>query len=114
MIEDWMEDESFFPVLLQHAASEDPLLRRVADLVAAKGVDPSTVVLAEFFQDDNSFYFGLLATPVGQVIQFGYDYLHTAPTEGALSEWNDLTRTWRESPYSEQVEPALKMVRAAP
>jgi hypothetical protein len=108
-----MEDEAFFPVLLHRAAVDEPLLARVADLIGTKGIDPRTAVLAEFFQDDDSFYFGLLTTPAGQVFQFGYDYLHAAPTEGSFSEWNDLTSGWRDSPYSEQVEPALKMVRAA-
>jgi hypothetical protein len=107
------QEDAFFPVLLHRAAMTDPLLKRVAELVEASGIDPRTAVLADFFNDDNSFYFGLLATPAGHVFQFGYDYLHKAPTEGTLSEWNELTGSWRESAYSEQVGPALKMAQAA-
>jgi hypothetical protein len=107
------QDDAFFPILLDRAAMTEPLLKRVADLVEANGVDPRTAVLADFFNDDHSFYFGLLATPTGHVFQFGYDFLHLAPTEGRLSEWNELTSSWQDSPYSEQVEPALEMAQRA-
>src|SRR6185312_11146523 len=80
-----MEDKPFFPVLLERAARDEPLFRRVAELVGAKGIDPRTAVLADFFEDDKSFYFGLLTTPAGQVFQFGYDYRDADPTEGVAT-----------------------------
>jgi hypothetical protein len=107
------QEDTFFPELLHRAAMTEPLLKRVAELVQANGIDPQTAVLADFFNDDNSFYFGLLVTPAGHVFQFGYDYLHSAPTEGMLSEWNELTSSWRDSAYSEQVGPALRMAQSA-
>lgn len=107
------EDSPFFPIPLQSAAATEPLLQRIAELVGAKGINATTAVLADFFEDDNSFYFGLLATPTGRVFQFGYNYLHTSPTEGTLSEWDELTSSWPDSIYSEEIEPALKMAQAA-
>jgi hypothetical protein len=81
--------------------------------IAAKGVDPATAVLADFFSDDNSFYFDLLVTPSGRVFQFGYDHLHRPAEQGALTEWEDLTSSWREGRYSEEIGRALKFAQAA-
>jgi hypothetical protein len=107
------EDAPFFPIPLQIAEATEPLLQRIAELVQTKGIDVTNAVLGDFFQDDNSFWFGLLATPAGRVFQFGYDYLHTNPTEGTLSEWDELTSSWTDSIYSDQIRPALKMAQAA-
>jgi hypothetical protein len=62
------EDAPFFPIPLQSAAATEPLQQRIAELVGAKGINATTAVLADFFEDDNSFYFGLLATPAGRGI----------------------------------------------
>ena len=106
-------DNSYFPIHLKNGGELEPVFARLRDLVRPKGVDPNTAVIADFFPDDTSFYFGILVTPEARVFQFGYDYLHLAETEGKLSEWNELTQSWRTSPYHEEVGAALKFVGAA-
>jgi len=105
--------ESYFPVLLNSGGELEPVFARLRELVSAKGIDPDTAVIADFFPDDTSFYFGILVTPGARVFQLGYDYLHAAETEGELSAWNELTQSWRTSPYHEEVRAALKFLGAA-
>ena len=106
-------DESYFPVPLNEEAVREPMLGRVAELVRATGVDPDSAMIADYFLDDTSFYFGILVTSDRRVFQFGYDHLHKSQMEGSLSEWNELTITWRSSPYREEVAAALKSLGAA-
>ncbi len=88
------------------------MLGRVAELVRATGVDPDSAMIADYFLDDTSFYFGILVTSDRRVFQFGYDHLHNSKWR-LLSEWNELTITWRSSPYWEEVAAALKSLGAA-
>jgi len=104
---------SFFPIVLRSGGELEPVFARLRELVQAKGIDPNTAVIADFFPDDTSFYFGILVTPEARVFQLGYDYLHAAETEGKLSEWNELTQSWRTSLYHEEVRAALEFVGAA-
>jgi len=102
-----------YPVALSVAAGAEPMLAVIAGLVGAKGVAAEAAVLADFFQDDAAFWFGLLATRDGRVFQFGYDCLHGSILEGTLTEWQDLTESWTSSPYREEVAAALKIAHSA-
>jgi hypothetical protein len=109
-----MEGSAYdYPILLGTAAAAEPLLAVIAGLVAANGVDPRAAVLADFFQDDGAIWFGLLATREGRVFQFDYDYLHRPIMEGTLTEWRELTDSWTNSPYREEVAAALKLAQPA-
>ena len=105
--------DEYYPIALSKAATEEPLLAVIARLVAAKGVDPDTTALAEFFQDDGALWFGLLATRDGRVYQIDYDHLHSSSADGALAEWRDLTGSWTASHYREQIAAALKFAQTA-
>jgi hypothetical protein len=84
--------------------SDEPLFRRLRELLSARGVDPAGAWLVELFPDDTAFQFGLLVTADRRVFQFGYDYLHRGVGEGELREWVDLTHGWHLTPYREDVE----------
>jgi len=92
--------------------SEDAFWNRLRDLLRTRGVDPNESTLVECFPDDNSFEFGILIAPDGRVIQFGFDYLHRPIDEGQLSEWEDLTDRWPDSPYRESVGAAIELRRS--
>jgi hypothetical protein len=76
-----------------------------------KGIDPTTGVVAEWFPDDSSFDFGVFVAANGEVYQFGYDYLNRDEGEGTFREWENLTESWSESPYTDSVEAALAVLR---
>ena len=95
-------------------AGRDPMLARIKELLAAKGVEVDRAVLADMFPDDTCFEFGLLVTSDGDVLQFGYDYNSRAESDGSFSEWNNITDTWGSSPYDSQISLALSFLNRAP
>ena len=92
-------------------SSEDPLWRRLRSLLEAKGLQPTTVTVADLFRDDTSLEFGLIVTPDHRVFQFDFDYLHKTVPTGVFSEWRDITATWQGSPYQQQVSAALRVAK---
>jgi len=97
-----------FTKLLRNDPS--PIWARHRELLLARGIDPTTSILAESFPDDTDFEFGILVTADRRVIQFGLDYLHKEVDEAELSEWEDITRRYLSSPYSESASTALQML----
>ena len=89
----------------------DPLWARIRELLVGKGVNPSTSILATSFPDDSDFEFGILITAEETVYQFGFDHLRKRPEEGVFREWSDLTPRWKDTPYREDVEVGLAVLR---
>jgi hypothetical protein len=87
--------------------SDDPLFRRLRELLSARGVDAGGAWLVELFPDDTAFQFGVLIAADRRVFQFGYDHLHRGVGEGYLEEWVDLTDGWHLTPYREDIENAF-------
>ena len=94
--------------------SSEPLWVRLRNLLLEKGMDPQTILLADFFSDDSSFEFGLLVAPDRRCIQFGFDYLHKSVAEGVFSEWEDLTDRYQATPYHQEFTVALNMIGTPP
>jgi len=92
--------------------SSQPMFVRIRELLALRGVEPSTTWLAQFFPDDNSFEFGVVLTEDGLVFQFGYDYLHRDPGTGEFTEFEDWTSTWQISFYSAEIAAARSHLAA--
>jgi hypothetical protein len=105
--------EPYFPRWLRSEAKTDPLFARIRDLVREKGVDADSIVIADFFPDDTSLYFGVLVMRERRAFTFDYDYLRRPELEGELSEWRDITATWATSPYHKAVAAAFAMLDAA-
>ena len=82
-------------------------LRRV---VSAKGLNPSTLLLASFMEDEHGTEYGTLVTPAGQVTEYSRK-VDFHPLEQGLMIWrdrtgdNDYQRLWP------QVSVALRMLR---
>lgn len=91
-------------------SSTAPLWCRLRYLLAEKGINPQTSLVADFFPDDCQFEFGLVVAQDRRVFQFGFDYLHKTIAEGAFSEWEELTDRYHETPYDEQISVALQML----
>jgi hypothetical protein len=90
-------------------SSADPLWSRLRSLLETKGLEPSSITVADLFRDDNSLEFGLIVTSEHKVLQFDFDYLHKTVATGIFSEWPDITATWRGSPYHREVSAALEV-----
>lgn len=83
------------------------LLRKVT---RERGINPDTSLLADSFEDDVNFEFGILVTHDRHVIQYGVQCSDPSFKDGKLTEWNDLTDRWSSSPYRCEVFTALSMV----
>jgi len=99
-------------------ADDEPVYSRLRVLVAELGMDPDAVALAEFFADDCHAFFGIIATPAGQVYEFVF-YLGSGDiaaqiSTGTLSELTDTTTLWRDRPFSDSVERALTSLGRQP
>ena len=90
--------------------SAEPLWVRLRQAVRERGVEPATSVLAESFEDDENFEFGILVTCDRRVIQYGFRYSDPSLSDGELTEWNDVTERKDSIPHSSQAATALSML----
>ncbi len=88
--------------------SNEVYFKSIRDKLVQKGIDVSKAVLAEIFQDDTAFEFGILVISKTQVVQFGYNYLHKDFSQGEFSEWNDVSSTSTTGPYNEEIKVGLE------
>ncbi len=86
--------------------SGDPLWVRLRTLLRERGVEPDRSLLAEFFQDDEALYFGIVVTQAKRAVQFDLDILHRPVEEAVLSQWNDITES-HASAHSGTVEAGI-------
>jgi hypothetical protein len=89
--------------------STDAMFVRIRALLAERGLDPSVAELAQMFQDDSAFQFGILVAGDGRVYQFGFDHLHRSVTDGVFVEWNELTDGWQMTPHRDEIAVALSL-----
>jgi hypothetical protein len=87
--------------------STDPFWILLRRLVRERGIDPDTSLLADSFEDDVNFEFGILVTDDRRVIQYGVRYSDPSFKDGKLTEWKDITELWSSSPYRREVSDAL-------
>jgi len=99
------DDILIFTNLLR--VSDDPMWVRIRTLLQERGIDAKTSILVESFPDDTSFYFGVLITKDGSVIQYGFDYLGKEIQNGQFSEWQDLTQQYKDMPYCKSVKTGM-------
>jgi hypothetical protein len=90
-------------------ADRDPFWIRLREVVRERGVDPSTSLLVDSFEDDINYEFGIIVTPDRRVIQFGFRYTDSV-ADGKLTEWKDLTECWATSPYRSEVSAGLSLI----
>lgn len=92
--------------------SAEPFWVRLRQVMRKRGIEPATSVLAESFEDDENFEFGILVTQDRRVIQYGFRYSDSSFSDGELTEWNDVTERKDSIPHSSQVATALSMLEA--
>ena len=90
--------------------STDPFWALLRRLVRERGIDPDTSLLADSFEDDVNFEFGILVTDDRRVIQYGVQYSGPSFNDGKLTEWKDITELWSSSPYHREVSTALSIL----
>lgn len=90
--------------------STDPLWILLRKLIRERGIDPDTSLLADSFEDDVNFEFGILVTHDRRVIQYGVQYSDPSFKDGKLTEWKDITELWSSSPYHREVSAALSIL----
>lgn len=88
--------------------SHDALVRGIRARLKEKGVEPSNLIVAEWFPDDDQFEYGIVVDASGKVFQFGYNYFNKTEDNGEFSEWHELTSKWSDIPLHESIEIALK------
>lgn len=92
-------------------SSTEPLWVRIRYLLEEKGLSAATSALAYSYPEDLHFELGVLVTSDGRVYQYGFDYLHQDISHGTFSEWNELTKTYRQSPYHRQIQQAMQLLK---
>jgi hypothetical protein len=94
--------------------AKDPLYVRLRVLLADKGIDASTCVLAAFFPDDTNMEFGVVVTPERQVYEFDLYYgpgnLTNQVATAYFGDWRDRSGWWEASPSRGDVEDAMRML----
>jgi hypothetical protein len=90
--------------------STEPFWMRLREVVRARGVEPATSMLAESFEDDEKFEFGILVTRDRRVVQYGFRYSDPSFSDGILAEWNDVTDRKDSIPHRSQAATALSLL----
>ena len=97
--------------------SGDPLFVRLREILAEKGVNPSSSVLAAFFPDDTNMEFGVVVTPERRVYEFDLHYgpgdLLNQVSTALISAWRDRTDWWPSTPSRTDIEDAMAMLDRA-
>ncbi len=88
--------------------SEDSLVKGIRACLMKMGVEPSSVIVAEWFPDDVDFEYGIIVDSNKKIFQFGYDYHKNNEGDGEFSEWHDITSSWKDIPLNQRVEIVLK------
>lgn len=87
--------------------SDDALVKGIRACLKEKGVEPSSVIVAEWFPDDVDFEYGIILDSNKKIFQFGYDYHNKKEGNGEFSEWQDITTNWKDIPLYQSVKVAL-------
>jgi hypothetical protein len=95
-------------------SSNDPLYARMRTLLAARGVDPASSWLAEMFEDDPNYEFGILVTGDRRVIEFGFHYPNGNVADGDFRDWVDRTHGWQLTPFREEIDEAFSHLEESP
>jgi hypothetical protein len=90
--------------------SAEPFWVRLRQVMKEQGVEPATSMLAESFEDDVNFEFGILITCERRVIQYGFRYSEPSFSDGKLTEWNDVTERKDSIPHQSQVATAFSII----
>ncbi|SRR5258706_16295689 len=88
-----------------------PMWSRIRELLRERGIEPTMSALLEFFPDDTSFQYGVLATADGRLFQFGFDYLHRTEAEGTFTEWRDCSASPPVICSDADIEAAFRIAR---
>jgi hypothetical protein len=81
-------------------------------LLEERGLNPSTTVLGDSFDDDEGVDVGVLATDAGTVIAWRRRYDDDRPEDDVIIAWDDVTDRWQRGPWHEAVESALVLQSA--
>ncbi len=80
-------------------------------LLAERGVDPSTVVLADSHDDAEDEDTGVLVTTDEAVIEWRRRYVDGDPARDELLDWRDITAAWEGGPWADRVREGLDLQR---
>jgi hypothetical protein len=91
---------------------DDPLWTRLRMLLRDEGIDPMRSLLAEIYEDDMDWEFGIFITPAHRVYVFDFVYRGGSLLEGRFVRWQDITDIYEtEQSYSQEIiRMALSMV----
>ena len=92
-------------------SSPTPMWSRIRELLRERGIEPTMSALVEFFPDDASFQYGVLATADGRLFQFGFDYLHRSERDGIVAEWRDCSASPPVSCSDADIKAAFRIAR---
>lgn len=90
--------------------SPDPLWVRIRHLLIEGDLDPTSMVLAYFAEEDFKFRFGIFVSGDGRIFQFGFDFAGKKSCDGRFSEWHEITGTWRTTPFRRAVRQGLDVL----
>ena len=92
--------------------SDEPLWRRLRQLLVERGVEPSSSALLASFPDDVQFQYGVIVTADASVYQFGYSFANVGVESGTFTEWRNFTSEAPPHPCgTDHVEIGVKVAR---
>ena len=89
-------------------SSEESMVVGIRRCINEKNIKLNDLVIVEWFPDDMDFEFGILVTNDCEVYQFGYTYSEKTKDEGSFSEWENITKNWKDTPHSSSIAVAVK------
>lgn len=90
-------------------SSLDPLWVRIRHLLIQGDMDPLSMILAYFAEEDFRFRFGILVNEDARVYQFGFSFAGGKSRDGLFVEWEDITDTWKGTPFQRFVAYGLAL-----
>lgn len=92
---------------------QDLTAARLAYLLREKGIDVKAVLCAKIFPDIKDPTSGVLIVPHGQVIQFAFNRAGMIVEAARLDEWINITKTYMDHPWRDEILAALIIERRA-
>ncbi len=88
--------------------SDSSLVKGIRVCLEKKDVEPTSVIIVEWFPDDVDFEYGIIIDSNKKIFQFGYNYHEKDEDKGEFSEWLDITLNRKDIPLNQSLDIALK------
>ena len=90
--------------------SDHPMDVRIRYLLAERGVDVHSSLVANIMQEDSFLESGFIVTPEKRVYEFEYHYRDKPHEEATFRVWRDVSHAYQTRAFGEAIATAVAMV----